>query len=293
MRGACYPRCYPRTSRWPGHRGTELSGAHVILADVIGPTAPGRSAVFLLGEVEPRDLALFHAEEIRLRPTDPRSPRVEAIGHGIGYWVGSCSSSRVSAALRRGERILWLTLAAYSMQGGSPFRVSITNWVETRGTETFANMLGFRSPRYGNVQAWAADDRRNAALREAVAIARVAYRRPLHRLALRDLHAALLLPGADAFVLAFRAVEGIRQSVLPGSGGQKEWDAMHKRLGTTKESLEQLTELSTLVRHGKEHDAKVRTALRRPGTVLELARGVLVREFELLLGRPVTRLQQS
>lgn len=253
-------------------------------------TAPGRSAVFVLGEIEPRDLAFFHAEEIRLRSGDPRSPRVEAIGHGIGYWVGSCSTSRANAAVAAGEAILRLALAAYAMQGGTPFRVSIANWVEARGTESFSNMLGYRSPRYGHVEAWPANDARNRALREAVQVARLARQRPLHRLALRDLHAALLEPGPDAFMLAFRAVEGIRQSVTLRAGRQKEWNAMHARLGTTKAFLDQLTELSTLVRHGKESDPKVRSALRRRDLILKPAREVLIREFEHLGGRVLMRL---
>jgi hypothetical protein len=244
----------------------------------------------VLGEIEPRDLAYFHAEEIRLRSGDPRSPRVEAIGHGIGYWVGSCSTSRVNAAIASGEAIVRLTLAAYAIQGGTPLRVSITNWVEARGTESFSNVVGFRSPRYGHVEAWPANDIRNRALREAVQVARLARQRPLHRLALRDLHAALLEPGPDAFMLAFRAVEGIRQSVMPGTGKQKEWNAMHGRLGTAKAFLDQLTELAKLVRHAKESDPKVRSALRRRTVILRPAREVLIREFEHLSGQALTRL---
>ena len=67
----------------------------------------GKSTIYVLGELEPQELALFDAEEIRV--TEPAGPRVEVKGHGIGYWRAGVATSRAFGAVIEGERLLRLT----------------------------------------------------------------------------------------------------------------------------------------------------------------------------------------
>jgi hypothetical protein len=92
-------------------------------------------------------------------------------------------------------------------------------------------------------------------------------------------HTALLDPTPDSFLFAFRAVEGIRQTIMPGTGKPPEWAAMHAKLGTTEAYVMPLTDVAKLVRHGKEGDPAVRRVTRtakRSKELLDVARDVVV-----------------
>jgi hypothetical protein len=252
----------------------------------------GRSTVYVYGELDPPELALFAAQELRVRPTDARSARIEAIGHAIGYWVAGRATSRAFGAFQEGQRIMELTLAAYTLLGGDPFRVRASGWVEARGVTSGANVMGFVSPRFRRTTMWPPDDARNAALAEAVFIAGIVHRKPLQRLALRDLHAAYLDTGTDAFVFGYRAVEDIRHTVKMGDASSAVWKQMHQRLGTSARPTIELAKISTLVRHGQASDPNVRAAARprRRAELLSYARDVVRAEVVRLIGRPLTTL---
>lgn len=251
-------------------------------------TDPDRSTVYVLGELEPRELANFYADEILTVPSDPRSARVEVVGHGIGYWRAGCPRKTEMEIMYEGERILRLTFGVYAILGSRPaFRVRVTNWVEARGVVHYRTMMGFRDPLFTRLERLPPDDPVNVALREAVAVATIVDGATgAHRLAVRDFHTALLEPDVDAILYAYRAVEAIRQAIDPGPE-KRAWRAMHEKLGTDKAMLDDLAKVATVIRHGA-HDHRL-AARARGGSdrveLLEVARDVVFRELECLAGR--------
>jgi hypothetical protein len=252
----------------------------------------GLSTVYVFGELEPRELAFFNADEIRVDPRHRLGATVEVIGHGVGFWSPDNSTARAFATYLEGEALLRLTVAAYSLLGGTPFRVRANGWVEARDVVGEATMMGFSSPRFGYVKLWDHDDSRNAAIREAVAIAAKARRWPLYRLALRDLHAAALEPGDDAFVYAYRAVEAVRQAITPIGSEKAQWAPMHQELGTREVDYRKLAAVSAVVRHPRPGSDELRKARRprRRRWLLGLAREAVVLAFERRLGRRLIRI---
>lgn len=255
---------------------------------LVSEADPDRSTVYLFGHLQPQELALFNADEIRTDDGDPRGGRVEALGHGIGYWFPGCNRRGVAFALARGERILRLAVATYAALGGQRFRIEFTNWLEARGVVGYSTLMGFRDPRYGHVELSESADDRNRVLREAVLLAKIVDdATAAHRLALLDLHAALLDPGFDAVLYAYRAVEAVRQSITPGPGSDETWRAMHKRLGTEADPLKDLERVASAIRHADHDDPLVRGArgANRRLDLLHLAEDVVVRELAKLAGR--------
>lgn len=247
----------------------------------------GHSTIYVLGELEPPEIAFFNADEIPVAPDLPTSARVEVLGHAAGYWVTDVWEASANAARLEGERVLRLAFAAYALLGGQPFTVRVHNWVEVKDVVSYRTVLGMQSARFAEVELLPSDAPENTALREAVALAGLALERPLHRLALRDLHAGLREPGLDAFLYAYRAVEAIRQAIAPDEGDERQWAAMHEKLETEREVVMELADLAQLVRHAKEDDPKVAAVRDEPERirVLGIARDVLLREFAQLLGR--------
>lgn len=276
-----YGRWYVRRLDRPHRRGSRIEA--------------GRSTVYVHGELEPRELALFHASEIRLDPRHRLGATVEVMGHGIGFWSPDHSTSRAFRTYLEGADLLRLVVAAYAVLGGTALRATVNGWVEARDVVGQATTMGFVSPRFAHAELWQRDDVRNLAIHDAVAIAAGVRRRPHHRLALRDFHAAVLEPGDDAFVFAYRAVEGIRQGITPAGSEAAQWAAMHAKIGTEAADYKQLASVSADVRHGSLSGAAVRRARRprRRAWLIELAREAVVREVESVLGRSVLRLGTS
>lgn len=63
----------------------------------------GRSTVYVFGELEPRELALFSADEIRVDRSHKLGATVEVIGHGIGYWSPDKTTAKAFATRDEGE----------------------------------------------------------------------------------------------------------------------------------------------------------------------------------------------
>jgi hypothetical protein len=259
--GRWYVRRFDKTRHRPGSRIEE-----------------GRSTVYVYGELEPRELALFNADEIRVDPRQRLGATVEVIGHGIGFWSPDHSTARA--------------FQTCAVLGGAPFRARANGWVEARDVVGEATMMGFTSPRFAHAELWALDDPRNSAIREAVRNAVGVRARPLHRLALRDFHAAMLEPSDDAFVHAYRAVEAIRQAIRPTGSEKAQWAAMHAKLGTAEVDYQELAKTSAVVRHAKRGSPAIRGARRprRRKWLLDLSREAVLLELESRLRRRFYRL---
>lgn len=63
----------------------------------VSEVTPGRSTIYVYGELDPPELALFNAQEVRIRPSSHQSARIEALGHAVGYWVAGRATSRAFA----------------------------------------------------------------------------------------------------------------------------------------------------------------------------------------------------
>jgi hypothetical protein len=252
----------------------------------------GWSTVYVFGELEPRELALFNADEIRVDLRRRLGATVEVIGHGIGFWSPDHSTARAFQTRTQGEVLFRLIVAAYALLGGTPFRARANGWVEARDVVGQATMMGFTSPRFAHAELWALNDPRNLAIRVAVRIAVGVRTRPLHRLALRDFHAALLEPGDDAFVYAYRAVEAIRQAIRPTGSENAQWAAMHAKLGTEEVDYQELAKVSAVVRHAERRSSAIRSARRprRRKWLLDLSREAVRLELESRLRRRFFRL---
>jgi hypothetical protein len=252
----------------------------------------GRSTVYVFGELEPRELAFFNADEIRLDPRHRLGATMEVIGHGLGFWSPDRSTAHSFKTRDEGESLFWLVAAAYALLGGTVFRARATGWVEARDVVWQATMMGFTSPRFGHAELWAIDDPRNTVIREAVSLAVAVRRRPLYRLALRDYHAAQSEPGDDAFVFAYRAVETIRQAIKSTGSESSQWLAFHEKLRTTEADYRRLGTVSAHVRHGNVSSSELIRARRKRARseLLRLASEAILRELESSLGRPIRRL---
>ena len=249
---------------------------------------PKRSSIYVFAALEPQELALFDAQEIRVSPSDAAGARVEVKGHEIGYWHAGCARRTAAREVTRGERVLRLTLALYALLGGHPFRLVVQHWLETQGVVGYRTMMGFRNPRFGHVTLLDPDHARNRILREAVELAGVVDAGTVaHRIALFDLHAALLEPSPDAILYAYRAVEGVRQAITPSPASDETWRAMHDRLGTDEAALKRLGKVAQAVRHA-DTEGEDAAAARGGSARLELldnAQDTVFREVSKLVGR--------
>lgn len=297
------PRAWPRLvarskprSRWASFSSAIRRLAYSLRVSEISRADPDCSTVYVFGELEPQELALFNADEVLTAPGDPSSARVEALGHGIGYWFAGCPREEAFEASVAGQRILRLTVAIYAALGGEAFQFTLRNWLEARGVVGYATVMGFSSRRFGVVELTRPDAAVNRVLREAVEVATIVDQAtPAHRLALFDLHTARSERGIDSILYAYRAVEAIRQSISPGPGSHRTWRAMHDRLGTDEEPLKELERIASAIRHADHDDPQVAAAQEESALddLLNRANDAVLRELERLAGRDLLTLRAA
>jgi len=128
----------------------------------------------------------------------------------------------------------------------------LQNWVEARDTESRKNMIGAFLGDESTGSRPRRNSRPNVSWKRAAQKADKINSNPQLRLAIKDYVAALRDPGDDAFFFAYRAIENSCRSIsgVTGQCESSDWTRMHRLLGTSKRSIQRLTDTAKDIRHG-------------------------------------------
>ena len=99
------------------------------------------------------------------------------------------------------------------------------------------------------------------------------------RQALKDYVSALNDSGDDAFFYAYRAVEAVCRSVSSPKNELQasDWRRMHAALGTSKSTIDPLTNVAKEIRHGNVTGKALAKARKSRTVVLTIARKVIAK----------------
>ncbi len=246
------------------------------------PTYEGRRTYFFFADVEPKELMTFGVEAgIQL---DDDST-LEMLGHALAYW--SIAEEQDVLTLRAFvQDVFDVTLAIYALirldrgdrRDALRLRAELHSWLEVRGVEARANVVGTIHERY---EAGAVTELNGPRARDFTTAATAAWRfvrEPTLRLAFKDLGFSLHDRGDDAFLYAYRAVENARRfhaDKVSATETKPVWPSLHAALGTSEGQLQPLTDAATSIRHGDTKSAALAAARVNRDATLVLAEDVL------------------
>jgi hypothetical protein len=251
------------------------------------PPYEGRRTYFFFADVEPKELMTFGVEAgIQL---DDDST-LEVLGHALAYWA-IAEEQDVLTLRAFVQDVFDVTLAIYALirldrgdrRDALRLRAELHSWLEVRGVEARANVVGTIHERY---EAGAVTELDGPRARDFTTAANAAWRfvrEPTLRLAFKDLGFSLRDRGDDAFLYAYRAVENARRfhaDKVSATERKPVWPPLHAALGTSEEQLQPLTDAATSIRHGDTKSAALAAARVNRNATLMLAEDVLRRLAE-------------
>lgn len=146
-------------------------------------------------------------------------------------------------------------------------RAELHSWLEVRGVEARANVVGTIHERY---EAGAVTELDGPRARDFTTAANAAWRfvrKPTLRLAFKDLGFSLLDRGDDAFLYAYRAVENARRfhaDKLSATETKPVWPPLHAALGTSEGQLQPLTDSRDVDPPRRHEERRSRRRSREP-----------------------------
>ena len=261
----------------------EARGATNVLGAMPIPTYEGRRTYFFFADVEPKELMTFGVEAgIQL---DDDST-LEVLGHALAYWA-IAEEQDVLTLRAFVQDVFDLTLAIYALirldrgdrRDALRLRAELHSWLEVRGVEARANVVGSIHGRYEAGAVTELDGTRAHDFTTAANAAWRFVREPTLRLAFKDLGFSLHDRGDDAFLYAYRAVENARRfhaDKVSATETTPAWPPLHA-LGTSEGQLQPLTDTATSIRHGDTKSAALAAARVNRDATLALAEDVLRR----------------
>jgi len=160
-------------------------------------------------------------------------------------------------------------LYAQTFFSGKVIWYTPTHWVETQGTVSETNVVGFIDSNFGN---WKPKPthKDNRAFKDAVDLLPVIDNNSFLRWGLRDYYSAVREPGEDMYFFAYRAIEVVKSA----------FGKMHATLGTSKTRIMTIVDMATHSRHG--NFMKVATKPEKKKSTLRVTRDVLDRYIKHL-----------
>jgi hypothetical protein len=248
------------------------------------PRYEGRRTYFFFADVEPRELMTFGVESGI--PLDDDST-LEVLGHALAYWA-IAEEQEVLTLRAFVQDVFDVTLAIYALirldrgdrRDALRLRAELHSWLEVRGVEARANVVGTIHERY---EAGAVSELDGPRARDFTTAATAAWgfvREPTLRLAFKDFGFSLRDRGDDAFLYAYRAVENARRfhaAKVSATETTPVWPPLHAALGTSEGQLQPLTDAATSIRHGDTKSAALAAARVNRDATLVLAEVVLQR----------------
>ena len=218
------------------------------------PTYEGRRTCFFFADVEPKELMTFGVEA-RIQLDDDST--LEVLGHALAYWA-IAEEQDVLTLRAFVQDVFDVTLAIYALirlergdrRDALRLRAELHSWLEVRGVEARANVVGTIHERY-----------------EAGAVTELDGPRT------RDFTTA-------ANLYAYRAVENARRfhaDKVSATETKPVWPPLHAVLGTSEGQLQPLTDAATSIRHGDTKSAALAAARVNRDATLVLAEDVLRR----------------
>lgn len=255
------------------HRANVLRTSDIRLPAQKATSSGNRSTYFFLGRLtEPG--ARYQLQEAKLRD----GFRLEVFLEHIAIW--GTSDQRFDPLRMAVKSTLDTIVSAFAFRTRRAVSYSLESWVEAKSTEATKNVIGWFRPA-GSVPPTADRRGRSAAWAKAVRLYNtMTASQANHVLALKDLNSARRDSSADAFLFAYRAIEDICRAATGMGEAQKAWAKMHNILGTTKEQIDPLTDLSQYVRHGAVDSPVVLDALTRKEKLVDIAHDIVAREFK-------------
>jgi hypothetical protein len=174
-------------------------------------------------------------------------------------------------------------VAAYVFKTQRQLSYRVENWVEATNVVAPQNTIGWVLSRVDSAPLSRRSPSNTPWRRAALLYRLLAQGRGNinHRLALKDYYSAVMNRGDDAFVFAYRAVEDICRAVTgsPNIEG-KDWQTMHRAIGTNKSMIDPLTRVSEHVRHGDILDSQVVQARSAKNQLINIAHQVISLELK-------------
>jgi hypothetical protein len=259
-------------------------GATNVLGAMPLPPYEGRRTYFFFADVEPKELMRFGLQAgIQL---DDDST-LDVLGHALAYWA--IAEEQDMLTLRAFvQDVFDVTLAIYALirldrgdrRDALRLRAELHSWLEVRGVEARANVVGTIHERY---EAGAVTELDGPHARDFTTAASAAWRfvrEPRLRLAFKDLGFSLRDRGDDAFLYAYRAVENAHRfhaAKVSATETKPVWPPLQAALGTSEGQLQPLTDAATSIRHGDTKSAALAAARVNRDATLLLAEDVLRR----------------
>jgi hypothetical protein len=248
------------------------------------PPYEGRRTYFFLADVEPKELMTFGVEA-GIQLDDDTT--LEVLGHALGYWA-IADEQDVLALRAFVQDVFDVTLALYALirldrgdrRKALRLRAELHSWLEVRGVEARANVVGTIHERY---EAGAVTELDGPRARDFTTAANAAWRfvrEPTLRLAFKDLGFSLRDRGDDAFLYAYRAVENARRfhgAMVSAAETKPVWPPLHAALGTSEAQFQPLPDAATSIRHGDTKSPALAAARVNREATLALGEDVLRR----------------
>jgi hypothetical protein len=197
---------------------------------------------------------------------------------GITVWARP--GTRAAKTLEEAQQLFQLVVGAYALLRRAAYDVTLDGWVEAERATLADSFIGFMSQQREPGLAPRIEQAEDADLRTAIAVAGWCRDQPWWRVALRDLHAAFGERGDDAFLYAYRAVEGACRALTGADDlSDRDWRAFIGYLGSDEQiersRIALLRQARAAVAHGDENDPNLQRARQQRTVTITTARDVL------------------
>jgi hypothetical protein len=248
----------------------------------------GTSGWWFYGRLRPTSETRFNVQEIVVR----RDVRLEVAHDVIAAWSKPGPNALSGPAEVR--ELFGVTLGAYALITGVALDWTLEGWIEATAAQFDGAMIGTFADFRGPSPMLSPRAPRSVDMRRACKLAISVHDRPSYRLALRDVHATLLIAGDDAFVFAYRALEDLARSVSGREGDLRssDWSALHAHLGTTdtefKQRIAPVQAARRAASHGDSADPNLARARSNRKAYLAISREVVADVLALEPDLPFT-----
>ena len=208
---------------------------------------------------------------------------LEVVMDGISIWGSTHKDfKRVRAQV---ENTLDVIVSGFAFRTRIPISYTLKNWIEAKEIIAKKNMIGWILTPLALKEHYPARSPKNTHWKKSAALYNDLYKgkgNNNHILALKDYRSAIIDKSEDAFLLAYRSVEDICRAITGCEKAEnKDWQQMHRVIGTSESLIKPLNEVAKRVRHGNKSHRVVIKAKANRDKIIDIARTVIEKELKI------------
>ncbi len=237
------------------------------------------STFYFIGKLFPWDACIkFNPGEVPLG----NGWVFELMTDGTALWVPG-TNRKFDELRSEAQEAFEIIVTTFMLITNKKLSFTLQNWIEAVGVTSRKNWVGFILPPGSTPIVANAKSHVNVVWRRVGKSYLKIQNSFYHKLALRDFRNCIESRGDDSFFYAYRIIEDVRHAVTNHLPSEKSrdfyWQEMHKILGTSKQTIDPLTEVAEKVRHGNLRDRSVIDARKNREKILDIAYSILRSEF--------------